>query len=153
MRRHADSHLDHNLTAAQIEYLLDRFADRDAFFIATVELPEDLGTVPCGLYGPTMGDDPVRDDEITFTVRGERKGPSRLIDRLPRPTRQVTVIAGPHDGQPCVLFTAFGGPAAPREPWELESDPAHCRDDFESLDLIASREFWAQHALSKESAE
>lgn len=145
MKRHADSHLDHNLTDAQIEYLLDRFADRAEFFIETIELPEDLGTAPCALYGPTMGDDPVRDGEVTLTVRGKRKGPSRLVDRPSRPTRQVTVIAGPHDGQPCVLFTAFGGPSAPREPWELEGS--------DSADLARSREFWAQHALSKESAE
>lgn len=150
MQRHPDSHLDHNLTDAQIAYLLERFADRDAFFIETIELPADLGTVPCALYGPTMGDDPIQDSETTLAVRGGRKGPSRLIDRPLRPTRQITVIAGPHDGQPCVLFTAYGGPAAPREPWELETDPAHCREDFTSLDLAQSRAFWAQHALSGE---
>lgn len=57
--------------------------------------------------------------------------------RAPRQVRTVTVIAGPHDGQPCVLFTAFGGPLAPQEP----GDPG-CKDPD------ASRAFWAEHALS-----
>lgn len=165
MIRHKDSHLDHGLTPAQVEYLLERFAGRDAFFIETIELPPELGTVPCGLYGPTMGDEPVPDADwrscgycgaCQFYLsgalcsaktnanggayaywRGDRKYHSRVVDRPTRPTNKVTVIAGPHDGAPCVLFTAFGGPAAPQEP----GDPS-CKD------VEASRAFWAEHALA-----
>jgi hypothetical protein len=138
MKKHADSHVDHGLTEAQLQYLLDRFADRESFFLETVELPEDLGTVPCGLWGPIMGDPPVGDDMVVRERRGTRPYSSRMVDRGTRPTRQVTVIAGPHDGQPCVLYTAFGGPQAPQEP----DDPG-CKDPD------ASTTFWRDHALAK----
>ena len=138
MIKHSDSHVDHGLSEAQLRYLLDRFADRNAFFLETIELPEDLGTAPCGLYGPTMGDAPVSDDEVVCAARSTRAWTSRLVDRPARPTRKVTVIAGPHDGHPCVLYTAFGGPATPQEP----GDPG-CKDP------AASAAFWREHALAK----
>lgn len=97
MIKHRDSHVDHDLVDDQIRYLLDRFADRRTFFLETVELPSELGTVPCGLWGPTMGDPPVPEDEIVYAPRGERPWPSRLVSRPVRPTRWVTVIAGPHE--------------------------------------------------------
>lgn len=50
-----ESHLDHGLSEAVVNYLLSYFADRREFFIATVELPADLGTVPCGIVGPAVG--------------------------------------------------------------------------------------------------
>lgn len=150
MIRHKDSHLDHGLTPTQIEYILERFAGRDAFFIETVELPPELGTVPCGLYGPVMGDGPIADynvdDDTTwglglafYRARGTRAYESRLVRRPTRPTNKVTVIAGPHDSHPCVLVTAFGGPATPQEP----GDPS-CKD------VEASKAFWSEHALAAE---
>ena len=138
MIKHNDSHVDHGLTAEQLRYLLDRFADRNAFFLETIELPEDLGTVPCGLYGPIMGDPPIDEIEVHHERRGSRKWTSRLVERPTRPTRMITVIAGPHDGNACVLFTAFGGPASPQEP----GDPG-CKDP------AASAAFWREHALAK----
>lgn len=167
MRQHKDSHLDHALTGAQIDYIFDRFADRDGFFIETFTLPADLGTVPCGLYGPIVGDPPIAEAEVTHAPRGSRAWSSRLIDLPARPQHEVTVIAGPHeescwhcDGSgsigdwkaripcgtcdhgkvkhACILYTAFGGPAAPQEP----GDPG-CKDPE------ASTTFWRQHALAK----
>lgn len=166
MIKHRDSHVDHGLTEAQLRYLLARFADRETFFLETIELPEDLGTLPCGLYGPLMDDAPIADDEVTLAHRGNRAWSSRLVDRPTRPTRLCTVIAGPHeeacsrcDGSggigewkaripcsctggkikhPCVLYTAFGGPATPQEP----GDPS-CKDP------AASAAFWREHALAK----
>lgn len=136
MKKHKESHLDHALTEAQIEFILALPADEGKVTVQTVELPAELGTVPCGLYGPTMGDEPVAEGDVTYAVRGERKGSTRLVALPSRPCRKVTVISGPHDGEPCILFTAFGGPQAPREPFE---------DDSEE-----SRDFWSQHALSSE---
>lgn len=139
MKLHKDSHVDHGLTQAQVDYLLKFFANRDAFFIETVGLPLELGTVPCGLFGPIMGDSPVPESEVTYERRGERTWTSRMLEvAYPRTSRKVTVIAGPHDGEPCVLFTAYGGPLAPQEP----DDPG-CRD------VEASRAFWREHALIK----
>lgn len=138
MNLHTDSHVDHGLTPEQLAWLLERYADRGEFFIDTAELPEHLGTVPCGLHGPAMGDDPIPDVEVSLESRGDREWPSRLCGRTARQTRQVSVIAGPHEGHPCVLYTAFGGPVAPQEP----GDP-DCRD------IEASEAFWAEHALSR----
>lgn len=138
MRLHKDSHVDHGLTEGQLAYLLQRFGDHNAFFVATIELPEALGTVPCGLYGPSMGDAPVAEEDVVYVQRLGRTWVSRLLPMTAgRRTRQVTVVAGPHDGEACVLFSAFGGPSAPQEP----GDPG-CRDQG------ASVAFWNQHALS-----
>lgn len=128
MRQHPDSHLDHSLTAAQVAYLFEFFADRTAFFIETIELPEYLGTVPCGLYGPIMGDAPIEERWVDYHRRPPREYTSRVLRKheypggFPGPqapyrkVQQVTVIAGPHGDEPCVLYTAFGGPLAPKEP-------------------------------------
>lgn len=138
MIKHPDSHVDHGLTEAQLHHLLERFADRAEFFVETIMLPSDLGTVPCGLYGPLMGDPAIREDEVTCARRGERAWDSRLVELPPRQQHEVTVIAGPHDGHACVLYTAFGGPVAPQEP----GDPG-CKDP------AASAVFWRTHALAK----
>jgi hypothetical protein len=97
MKRHAESHLDHGLTTAQVEFLMETFAARDSFFIETVELPEALDTVPCGLHGPITGDAPIAEADVTYAKRGTRAWKSRLVDRPAKPSRSVTIIAGPHE--------------------------------------------------------
>lgn len=97
MKKHAESHLDHNLTDAQVAFVFERFGDKQAFFLETIELPEELGTVPCGLHGPLVGGPPIAEADITYAKRGTRAWNSRLIDRAPQAVRTVTVIAGPHE--------------------------------------------------------
>lgn len=149
IKRHNDSHLDHSLTEDQIKWVLGQEAPAGELRIQTLELPEHLGTVPCGLIGPVMGDEPVPESEVEYLTRGERKGQSRIMrdglacfDYEPHRTRQVTIISGPHGDDPCILYTAFGGPAAPREPFEFA-------EDDQGEEATASRVFWAQHALLK----
>ena len=84
---------------------------------------------------PRRGDAPVVGRPL---VRGTRKGPSSVCDRAPRLSRLVTVIGGLHKGE-CILFTAYGGPAAPREPWD---------ESLSAEERGASEAFWAEHALS-----
>jgi hypothetical protein len=134
------SHLDHSLTPAHVAWLLEYFSDRVGFFLETVELPPELPDLPCGLHGPLVGDPPVPESEVTYRRRGERLGATRLCARPSRPTRLLTVIAGPDGDEPCALYTAFGGPAAPREPFDLSMAP----DEVQA----AARAFWAEHALS-----
>src|SRR5690242_12235308 len=106
MKLHKDSHLDHGITDAQLGNLLQRFEGRQGFFIATVDLPDELGDVPCSLFGPAVGDQPVDEHEVVYRTRGDRKWTSRIIETAyPRRSRKVTVIAGPHDGEDCVLYT------------------------------------------------
>ena len=133
----ADSHTDHGLTEHALAWIESQFADRDGFFIATVDLPEDLGPLTCALYGPIMGDPEVSENDVIHGTRGTRAWESRLIERHARLTRKLTVIAGPHGEDPCILYTAFGGPLAPQEP----GDPG-CKD------VAASRVFWSKHALA-----
>ena len=138
MIKHKDSHLDHHISTDQLAHLLERFAGRDAHFVETVELPPELGTVPCGLHGPTMGDPPIT--RADWERRPGRAYASRLVERPKRPSRLVTVVAGPHDGHPCVLYTAYGGPRAPRE----VADPT-----MPDHELAESVHFWSEHALSR----
>ena len=138
---HRESHLDHALTTAQLSHVLKVFADKAEFFNETIELPPELGLVPCALYGPLVGDAPVTEGAYR-AIRGNRKAPSRMIDRPVRLTNKLTVIAGPHDGLECVLFTAYGGPkGAPKEPQDCEDGEERER----------SEAFWAEHALAPEA--
>ena len=135
------SHLDHHLTTAHIAFILALFVDRDGFFAETVTLPSELPDLDCALYGPLAGDAPVSEIEISYAVRPSRRCASRLIALPSRPTRLLTVIAGSHeDGRPCVLWTAYGGPSAPREPGDLSLP------DWASV--LESRLFWMKHALA-----
>lgn len=174
MKRHAESHLDHSLTAAQIAHIFERFATRDSFFIETIELPAELGMVPCGLYGPMMGDEPIT--ALRWDVfdghRGTRKHLSRLVHAPSRPTRQVTVIAGPHE-EKCVTCHGSGHVAGghgfgasfpcPRDChggtikhscilYTAFGGPATPQEpgDQDCKDPEASRAFWAEHALAVE---
>lgn len=135
------SHVDHDITAAQMLWILTQTAGRSGFFIETLTLPETLGTVPCTLYGPIMGDAPVPQSECVSRVRGERPYPSRCTIRPARPVHTVTVIAGPTATDPCVLYTAFGGPLAPKE----ALDPTLTDKD---RDASITFWFWDGHALA-----
>jgi len=147
----AASHLDHALTLDHVRWLLDRFRDREAFFIETVELPPTLPELPCALRGPAAGTAPVPDDEVILQARNGRAWPSRLmrmgfelmrkpghVPWAPLYTRTVTVIGGPAGTSPCVLYTAYGGPCAPREP----GDPSLTGEALEQ-----AQAFWREHAL------
>ena len=175
MKKHAESHLDHNLTDAQIAFILDRFAARDAFFIETVELPTELGTVPCGLHGPLVGDPPVPEEVVTRATRGTRTWRSRLVDRAPQQVRTVTVIAGPHEetcttcagtGErqsldipygnhpmvyPCTACASVGKIKHACIVYTMYGGPLAPQepDDPACKNVDASRAFWAAHALSK----
>ncbi len=135
-----------------------KFGDRNAFFKETFELPPEFGTVPCALVGPAVGMPPISEDDVYYIIRGGRKIASRMwsgpidpsftpsVGDAPRylapiqpQVRMLTVIAGPHKDEPCVLYTAYGGPLAPRSPGD---------NDIASWEeLLESREFWSKHAL------
>jgi hypothetical protein len=138
-----ESHLDHSATSQQLAWLLKRYATHSAFFIETFVFPDELGTLPCGLYGPIMGDPPVVASAavpVSYAPRNGRAGNSRLVALPPRPGHGFTVVAGPDEqGNPCVLYTVYGGPQAPREPWDPGLKTPEQKAESET--------FWAQHAL------
>ena len=131
-------HSDHGISIQQMEYIGNTVMEDRAntgFFIRQVVLPPELGTVPCGLYGPAMGDDAIGDDEVTYEPRGDRPWEDRLINKPMRPVNYVQVI-GTADAGEYTVFTVYGGPAAPQN-----------AEDPSNEDPEASREFWAEHAL------
>lgn len=148
-----DSHVDHGLTPDQLAWLVKRAEEQLLLYVPhthdpapavlklTLRLPTALGQVPCGLHGPVMGDAAVTESEVTYAVRGSRDGQSRLVDRAPVLTSKVSLIAGEYAGQRWVLYTVFGGPSTPREPWDasLADDP---------VAQTESDDFWHVHALS-----
>ena len=139
---HPESHTDHALTDDQLNFALRKAAEEapEGVFVRTITLPVELGTAVCDLHGPMTGGDPVDEIEVYYTKRNNRDGDSRMVKREGVATNQITVVAGPHDGHPCVLFTAYAGPNAPREPWDTT-----IKSDAERAESVA---FWAQHALS-----
>lgn len=139
LRLNAKSHTDH-VPALVLGYVLGRFTNRTGFFTDTFELPDFLDTLPLGLYGPACGDPPVTESEVVYNWRTGRDWPSRCVNRVRRQTRTCTVIAGPFEGQDCVLYTVFGGPLAPPE----VKDPVLLKDEAKYL---AAVEFWRDHAL------
>lgn len=136
---HSDSHLDHNLEMEHLEFIKSMHVRTDGIQVTTFTMPRELKPLPCGLHGPIMGDAPVAENEVHYAPRNERVGDSRLVFRPRRLMQTITLVTGPHDGHEAVLFTAYGGPAAPQEPFEL----------VEGSDLWkTSKEFWSKHALS-----
>lgn len=138
-----ESHLDHGLTVEQLQHVLARYKEAKAFFIETIDLPIGLGEVPCSLYGPIMGDEPVNEDDVIYDYRGVRPHKSRLLNQPVRPSRKITVIAGPHEGQPCFLYSTFGGPLAPKEPGDPTFQQETVAKQAEAI------KFWTQHALAR----
>jgi len=128
------THLDHGLSQAHMKFVVDTVGDREGFFLLTEEMPAELDDLPCGLHGPTMGDEPIDESQVSYEVRNERPGPSRLTTRPFRPSRLITMV-----GWNETLFSAWGGPAAEREPWDSSLSPEEKKD---------SLSFWAGHALS-----
>lgn len=139
-----ESHLDHGLSQAHIDFMLARFVQKNEFFIETVGLPKGLDPLQSGIYGPAAGDPSVTDAESILAIRQGRSWASRLIDKPARPTRLMTVVAGPGDveGQNCVLYTSYGGPAAPKEPGDF-SMGLFCKDHAPLWQALVNKTYQA----------
>ena len=134
----SESHVDH-VSQDVLDYVLSVFDYRKEFFIEEIVLPDSFPPVMSALWGPLSGDPPVPEERCIYRSRGGRSILSRLVPEPPRPTRKLVVIAGPDGDEPCVLYTVYGGPMAPREP----DDPSLSPEE-----RAESVEFWAEHALS-----
>jgi hypothetical protein len=152
------SHLDHGLVSGHITLIAMALEGREnGFCILQLDIPTSLPPLECGLRGPTVGTPPVLDKYTRMSTRGDRKWASRvfdvtvsldigstgriygrgteypgLLDKLE--VRKMVAIVGP-DG---TLFTAYGGPLAPREPGDTSMNAQ------EREESIA---FWNEHAL------
>lgn len=140
MRITDKSHTDHSIPQSVLDHLVARFANEEADFKETIELPEGV-LLPCGLYGPGMGDGAISRDDVFLICRDNRDGLTPLIKRPMRQSNKLFLVAGPLDDDPCVLYTCYAGPEAPREPWDksIKDDPG---------EKLVSKTFWSTHALA-----
>ena len=140
-------HGDHGLKLPHLALIDDELKDWDGQFTIRIRfLPEDCPDLFSAMYGPSVGDDPIGEDEVDYEKRGNRAGPSRIIDAPHRPCRRMVIIAGPiayPDGGDPAVYTAYGTQAsdlAPREWWDASMKP---------LEAIEAATFWSQHALAR----
>ena len=112
-------HADHGITIQQMDYICHMFplVTGNNIVIEQVDLPVEHGTVPCGLVGPEMGDEPVKDEDVIYYPRGNRDYVDRM--HLTAQPRQIDFVQ-------CIGATRW----VP----SLESDGD-------------SNRFWAEHAL------
>ena len=130
-------HADHGIGDDQLKYIVDQLREKvaEGFFIQQIQLSDQ---VPCGLYGPEMGDPPVGDDEVEMVSRSaDRPWKDRMIDKPMRPVDYVQAI-GTKAGDELTIYTIYGGPLAPQNP-----------DDPDNHDAEGAKKFWSEHALSK----
>jgi len=132
-------HDDHDKTEAQTKYLSESVRKEcvPGFFIHTTTLPGSLGTLENGLYGPSVGDKAVSDDEVTMVTRGDRPWADRMVKRPMRQSNIITGIGILAEDKSIRYFTVHGGPCAPQNP----SDP-------NNKDVEGAKKFWAEHALA-----
>ena len=137
------AHDDHGLSTKHLSFIDSLFWSIQwdgSFVILSETMPDDCPDLMNALYGPAVGDDPIQEHEVKYVKRGSRPGPSRIVNRPCRPTRNIVVIAGPGLHEP-MIFTSFGGFPSQREWWDSSMKPA------EALEAAA---FWMIHALSDE---
>ncbi len=136
-------HADHGIASTHLLTWALAEIDPKGFFLRTLEIPADAADLLNALYGPASGDASVPESEVFYAHRGgEGRGLSRMIERPKRPTRLLTII-GMATPEGINIFTAYGGPAAEREP----TDPSIAND--EEAKRVAT-EFWSKHALASQ---
>ena len=139
------AHDDHPITDQQMEWIQthpDLLAEPNGtFLIKVLTMPEELGTIPSGLYGPVAGDDPVKEEDVVYFTRGDRKDKSRKINLPNRPARNICVIGR----KGIVAFTIYGTQSSEPSPKEPFDSFANEEERQKSID------FWSRHALSVEA--
>ena len=139
------AHDDHPITDQQMKWIQthpDLLAEPNGtFLIKVLEMPEELGTIPSGLYGPAVGDGPIMEEDVVYEMRGDRKGSSRKVNMPNRPARNICVIGR----KGIVAFTIYGTQASEPSPKEPFDSFANEEEKQKSID------FWSKHALSVEA--
>jgi hypothetical protein len=156
------AHDDHDLQPEHLEFIDDALQDWDGrFIIKVLTLPDYCPDLPSALYGPAAGDKPISEDQVVYETRGNRRGPSRLIDAPMRLARNMVVIgAWPKNEKTPLLFTAYGTQAttaSPREWWDIP--PLDFTNDtptetYQALttwynQCVEAVSFWEEHALAR----
>lgn len=140
-------HADHNITQDQLDWVnrhpeISKLPDGE-FMIKVLEMPHFLEDAQCALYGPSVGDPTVENHETFLMIRGDRDGPSRMIDKPTRPARRLVVI-GIKGEKAKTIYGTRASRATPLEAWDAEKE----EQTFEEIKRC--RDFWNQHALSSQ---
>lgn len=130
-------HADHGVSKETIKWALKTIRP-NGFFLRTLKLPIEHRSLMNALYGPAAGDAPVPESAVFYKKRSADRPASRMIAKPKRKTRLLTLI-GMADGDDIEVFTAYGGPAAEREP----GDPS-----MSSAEQAKAVSFWKKHALA-----
>lgn len=144
------SHMDHGLSTGHLLLIAEGLKQKEEgkLTILQLDIPKHLPKLPCKLRGPIVGMEPIGEGVVEWCQRGAREVLSRMVrhDVLESKMAEyynpesvqtsavLTAVIGP-DG---TLFTAYGGPLAPREP----GDPSISEED-----RLESAKFWSEHAL------
>ena len=155
------AHDDHDLQPEHLRFLDEALSDWDgSFMIRVLTLPPSYQSIPSALYGPSVGDQPIDEDQVTYEKRNTRRGPSRLIKAPTRLARNVAVIGMRIESGALMLFTAYGtqsDKASPREWWDLPPVDLTALPPTEAKAMLAQWfdgasagcTFWSQHALAQ----
>lgn len=139
-----NTHLDHGIPLGWLEEVAGCMDNDAPFVVQTFEVPWE---VDCILHLD------VPESEVFYQKRGTRGYTSRCTERPARKVKTVTVLGGKGE-----VWTAFGGPLAPREPGDSYFTP-HLKygvmgyvveDEKIQAEYRASVAFWAKAALSQE---
>jgi hypothetical protein len=133
-------HADHGVSDKLIQWAVDEIQPT-GFFLRTLTIPEQFPDLQNSLYGPASGDKAIPDSEVHMVQRSADRPYSRMVNMPKRATRLLTVI-GMNNSDGVTVFTAYGGPAAEREPGDVTLQT-------EEEKAIAAR-FWSEHALSSQ---
>jgi hypothetical protein len=121
------SHLHGDVAALLPAALVAISSGSKSFLVVSHDFGRVVGETICVATGPG--------DTIVYAQRPGRHGHTRFVmDRVPEPTSQVTVILKAGNDGEYVLISAFIGAPAEPEPWDRNG-------------TARSREFWNTHAL------
>ena len=141
VREHLVAHPE---TAVSLRPAAATLTARDAgqYLEAEVDLHRPVGTLGCMKTARLRAD-----DKATFTVRPNRRAPSRvLICATPELTTKFTIRAQRFGADDFKLLTAYAGSLAPPEPW----DEAGLQRA--NLNRAAALDYWCEHALVWQSS-
>ena len=140
-------HGDHNIPNELFDYaahrLWDDLRDSPDGLTLAFNVPTPNGEMLyTPIYGPCMGDPVIVDAQCYWGCRGEHTYRSRIISGLPQRLVGRMSYAGYRTGKAITIRTVYGGPVlSPMEPGDPRCDG-----------IVASRKFWAEHALSDQAA-
>jgi hypothetical protein len=136
-------HSDHSMDSRSLPWCLSQ-VNTMGFFLQTFTIPEGHSDAVNALWGPACGDEPVAG---TLIRREGRSYDDKMIDLPCRPSRLVTVI-GIQEQDGFTVFTAHGGPAAEKNPFQVREEVKQGRSTQEDVERADA--FWFVHALSSQ---